>query len=71
MKNKIAITAAVLLILSSLAGCAAGAADPVPSAATEALAETIPPETAASTAAQPETEALTEETEPFWWRLRR
>ena len=65
MKNKIAITAAVLLILSSLAGCAAGAADPVPSAATEALAETIPPETAASTAAQPETEALTEETEPF------
>lgn len=74
MKNKIAITVPLLLILSCLAGCAPGGDEPMPSTTMEAptetiTAETIPSETAAPIEAEPETEApteaATEETQPF------
>ena len=69
MKQKIAISAALLLILASLAGCASGGKAPAAAGTAQPTAETNPPEMTASAPVEMETEAPTEpvaqEAQPF------
>ena len=60
MKQKIAISAALLLILASLAGCASGGKAPAAAGTAQPTAETNPSEMTASAPVEMETEAPTE-----------